>query len=101
MRILDQHVLFDTGMIGDWCFVNNFHDLWLCYPMQSSYPNEPPIRDIIHLYIHKAGEPVTRTPSWLWDGSLDTPTLTPSIGVAMGTPRQFHGYLTAGILRSV
>lgn len=37
------------------------------------------------------------TPSWHWDGSRESPTLTPSIRVL---PNGWHGYLRAGKLET-
>ena len=34
-------------------------------------------------------------PKWKWDGSLDKPTLTPSIQKTIGC--RWHGYLTNGV----
>jgi hypothetical protein len=95
MNFTDQHELFEKGQIGDWCFVNDFQDIWLCYPTPSGVPGEV-LRDIIHLYIHKANESFTRTPNWVWDGNIEAPTITPSIRVNAGRSSEWHGFLTAG-----
>lgn len=38
-----------------------------------------------------------KTPAWGWDGSLDEPTLTPSILTGKGTPKICHSFLTGGV----
>jgi hypothetical protein len=90
---------FKEAKIGDWHFRNDDRDLWLAFPAQSLYGEfgEPPYRDIVHLYIHKQGEADSRTPSWLWDGNRELPTISPSINVI----GRWHGFLEAGKIKTV
>ena len=38
----------------------------------------------------------TKTPSWTWDGSLDRPTLSPSILTTYSADRRCHSFLSGG-----
>lgn len=48
----------------------------------------------IGLPIRAATDPAPTRPAWLWNGSLDSPTLTPSIRRLDGC--LWHGFLTGG-----
>ena len=38
-------------------------------------------------------------PSWVWDGNVEIPTLTPSVQRTVGC--KWHGFLTDGVWRTV
>jgi hypothetical protein len=90
--------LEENGQLGDWCFLENddLH-LFLRYPRTDGepYPEGWIHRgEIVHLPIsHESNVPK----HWQWNGSLDSPTLTPSINVI----GKWHGYLTDGKLITV
>ncbi len=101
--------LSSRGEIGDFVFFNNYRDIWLCYPVRSTYldatiePNKEVVyflKNIVHLPIHtndNSENSETRNPSWLWNGDMDNPTLSPSINV-VGI---WHGYFEGGVIRTV
>jgi len=90
--------LNENGQLGDWCFLKN-EDLHLLlrYPRTDGepYPEGWEHRgEIVSLLISR--EP--NVPKhWQWNGSLDAPTLTPSINVI----GKWHGYLRDGKLITV
>lgn len=49
------------------------------------------------IHVARPGAGIAGNRIWQWDGNFDQPTLTPSIH-AVGA---WHGYFTAGFLRSV
>lgn len=91
--------LEDNGRLGDWCIFENetgLH-LFLRYPHPDGYgdlPEEEWRGELVHLPITKDQK---QDKHWLWNGSYDSPTLTPSINVI----GQWHGYLTDGKLITV
>ena len=92
----DLDDLTTNGLLGDWCFYNDAQDMFLLYPFGHILPDEPLPHDIVHLYLCKEGETPTRTPSWIWNGNREAPTLTPSINVI----GRWHGWLKAGKLET-
>ncbi len=99
----DFHDLTENGEIGDWAFIRDDSYICICYPVASSYPEEPPLRDYVAIPINKP-DPNSHTKIfWTWDGNKDAPTITPSIRVlgGSGQPDVWHGFLTAGKLTSV
>ncbi len=101
------------GEIGDFVFFNNYQDIYLIYPIQSTYldttitPNQQIpyiIKGIIHLPIHTIDSELNNTkinhPSWLWDGDMQTPTLNPSINVK-GQGDGWHGYYHNGKIETI
>ena len=58
------------------------------------------------LRVHRAGQTPTGSPSWLWDGDRERPTLEPSINSTIEYPQprgkiNWHGHLKAGVLTHV
>ena len=69
----------------------------ICVPMP---PDRHPSERMRMLRIYRKGWAKPEGTSWEWDGDLDLPTLSPSIGVSKkpdGT-YTFHGWLKAGVL---
>jgi hypothetical protein len=88
---------FDELEIGDWCFING--EQYIGIRMGEGE------RDCCILPISQvpASEP-TDKPYWRWNGSRETPSLTPSIlhwGNGRKEPATWHGYLTDGKLVTV
>ncbi len=71
--------------VGDFCFDEHCEHVYIWLPGVSG-------PDAIRIQRGPAGGPRV----WGWDGNEDKPTLTPSIH-ALG---QWHGFMTAGRLRS-
>ena len=44
--------------------------------------------------VFRKGKNADKHPTWVWDGNLDQPTLTPSILRTLGC--KWHGFLTKG-----
>jgi hypothetical protein len=92
---------FDELEVGDWCFIND--ETYIGVRMGEGE------RDCCILPILKEGEqpPVDKTITakpWMWNGSREAPTLTPSIlhwGNGRKEPATWHGYLTDGKLVTV
>ena len=96
--------LEENGQVGDWCFINNYHDIFLRYPESDERWAEwhdctreeaPELNrgDIVHLPINLGGNTTGR---WGWDGNIESPTITPSINVI----GRWHGWLRNGILET-
>jgi hypothetical protein len=92
---------FDELQVGDWCFINNGDYIGIRL-------HEGDWGSCI-LPILKEGEqlPVDRVIThkpWNWNGSAESPSLTPSIlhwGKGRNEPATWHGYLTDGKLVTV
>jgi len=81
-----------NGKAGDWCFINNDTQVALRY-------GDDAFKDMVILPISKSFS----ERSWLWNGSKDEPTLTPSILVKEypNWTKGGHWYFTCGKLISV
>ena len=111
MLLNSLNELDEKGKVGDWCFLNNDNDIFICYPISDEewakwydFPREkaPEINrgDIVHLPI-VIGSPTRAQPDWAhmqghwgWDGNREMPTITPSINVI----GRWHGWLRQGKL---
>jgi hypothetical protein len=98
MLKIDFFDLNKNGEIGDWAFSEDNLDIYLLYPIQISYEGEPPIKDVVRIPVCRENEkyPRKETP-WAWNGSMKSPTVTPSINVI----GRWHGFLTDGKLITV
>lgn len=90
----DAEIFTTHGLVGDWHFFNEDHDLWLKIPSLDGNPRG----EVIHLYIHREGQEPANKPSWIWDGNREKPTLSPSIKTWNKDQEIWHGYLRAGLL---
>jgi hypothetical protein len=79
-----------NGLKGDWCFANDDHLIIVRWGDD--------INDIAILRINTFG--IEQKTSWNWDGSHESPTLSPSILVRgdQSQPEKWHGYLRSGKL---
>lgn len=98
MLKIDFFDLNKNRQIGDWAFSEDNLDIYLLYPIPSNYENEPPTPDIVRIPVCKDGEEYPRKEKpWTWNGSMNSPTVTPSINVI----GRWHGFLTDGKLITV
>lgn len=70
--------------------------IWILMP----YSMHPKVLSWHCLRVYLQHEPRPPRPSWLWDGNLHVPTLSPSIKCGPKEQEYWHGYLTAGVLIS-
>ncbi len=77
--------------IGDWMFMNE--DTYIAIRVPTERKNG-------ELIIIPIAENVYKQKPWIWNGSKEAPTLTPSIKVGID-PVLWHGYLTDGKLITV
>ena len=76
--------------IGDWCFLANKDENYIAIRLG------PKDRDFCILPIN-----IPRKTSWDWNGSLEAPTLKPSVlhwGNGRDKPATWHGFLRDGKL---
>lgn len=97
----DWNDLNDNGALGDWCFFDgNQGDTYIAFryphPDAKSFPPEylETYRgEISHVPI-TTGEKQSR--AWLWDGSRESPTISPSINII----GEWHGFIRNGKLET-
>lgn len=91
MLKLNLDDLTDTGIKGDWAFLNDDTLIAIKYGPDS-------FKDMIIIPI--ADQVLPGKPHWAWNGNREAPTLTPSILVHAyeGWSTGWHGYLTDGKL---
>lgn len=92
------------GNAGDFCYVNDFKDILINYPVKTDYidatvePQETKSlfsSNFVRVPIMKPGDTWDRAEKpWSWDGNIEHPTITPSINV-VGI---WHGFMTNGEL---
>lgn len=110
-RFLNRDALEAAGFpVGGFAWAETTGDgditahLQLCVPGDFDPPGEPIPWRFRVFPVYREGGPVPARTAWSWDGNEDTPTIRPSLG-CYGRLREdgyiWHGFLTAGVLRSV
>lgn len=85
MLRVDINDLDKNGQKGDWCFTNNDQYLFLRYGET--------LDDTCMVNVGDATRMI-----WQWDGSKESPTISPSIRCFTGETTLWHGYLRKGKL---
>lgn len=85
---IDCQLVEEIGKVGDFKFSEDRDHIYIWVPGMSGPDAIRITRD--HATYARASS------IWLWDGSEDKPTLSPSIHA----PGQWHGFLTNGRLQS-
>ena len=75
-------------------------DVWRSLWIHMPYDSAGRHHSIHCLRIYRSGEAKPPTPSWLWDGNEELPTLSPSIACGRPKASNWHGYLKAGVLEA-
>ena len=98
----DWDDLNENGNLGDWCFFTGSDKntyIAFRYPHQDTIGYSPEMMkdyrgEISHIPVSQGQK---QTKFWLWNGSMESPTISPSINII----GQWHGYIRNGKLETV
>ncbi len=83
-NLLTEEEFWKSSKAGDWFFTDD--TIWIRYGKNGEYS------------IHVVGATIAGEGSWNWNGSKESPTLSPSILTRKHTGTLFHGYMRDGEL---